>query len=82
MAHNERTQQKMQMQGQQAQAAGGNKSQGVRKHDPIQVEIAGFAENQAYGFGTNTMTEAGKSNLIFGGLGACFVLLIAGYGLN
>jgi len=47
-----------------------------------QIEIAGFAENQAYGFGTNTMTEAGKSNLIFGGLGACFVLLIAGYGLN
>ena len=35
-----------------------------------QIEIAGFAENQAYGFGTNTMTEAGKSNLIFGGLGA------------
>ena len=47
-----------------------------------QVEIAGFAENQAYGFGTNAMTESGKSNLIFGGLGACFVLLIAGYGLN
>merc|ERR1719387_2764857 len=47
-----------------------------------QIEIAGFAENQNYGFGTNGMTESGKSNLIFGGLGACFVLLIAGYGLN
>merc|ERR1719221_2384383 len=36
--------------------------------DPVQVEIAGFADNQAYGFGSNTMTESQKSGLIFGRL--------------
>ena len=36
--------------------------------DPITVEIAGFEDNQAYGFGGNTMSEEGKSNLVFGGL--------------
>ena len=45
------------------------------------VEIAGFQENQNYGFG-NEMTEAQKSNLIFGGLGAFFVLFMGGYALN
>merc|ERR1719331_2756132 len=35
---------------------------------PEQIEIAGFADNQTYGFGTNTWTEAQKSNAIFGGL--------------
>ena len=49
---------------------------------PIQIEIAGFEENQAYGIGANTWTESQKSNAIFGGLGALFVLFIAGYGLN
>ena len=49
---------------------------------PIQVEIAGFEENQAYGIGANTWTESQKSNAIFGGLGLLFVLFIAGYGLN
>jgi len=50
--------------------------------DPVQIEIAGFADNQAYGFGTNTMTESQKSTLIFGGLGAFFLLFIGGYALN
>merc|ERR1719253_1433863 len=49
---------------------------------PIQIEIAGFEDNQAYGLGTNTWTEAQKSNAIFGGLGLFFLLFIAGYGLN
>jgi rubredoxin len=49
---------------------------------PIQIEIAGFEENQAYGIGANTWTEAQKSNAIFGGLGLFFLLFIAGYGLN
>lgn len=48
---------------------------------PDQIEIAGFADNQAYGFGTNTWTEGQKSNAIFGGLAAFFLLFIGGYGL-
>ena len=50
--------------------------------DPVQVEVAGFADNQNYGFGTNAMTESQKSGLIFGGLGFFFFLLIGGYALN
>lgn len=50
--------------------------------EPIQIEIAGFADNQAYGFGTNTWTEAQKSTAIFGSLGLFFFLLIGGYALN
>ena len=50
--------------------------------EPVQVEIAGFADNQAYGFGTNTWTEAQKSGAIFGGLAAFFALLLGGYALN
>lgn len=50
--------------------------------DPEQIEIAGFADNQEYGFGTNTWTEAQKSNAIFGGLGLFFLLFLGGYGLN
>jgi len=49
---------------------------------PEQIEIAGFADNQAYGFGTNTWTEAQKSNAIFGGLAAFFALLVGGYAMN
>jgi len=49
---------------------------------PEQIEIAGFADNQAYGFGTNTWTEEQKSTAIFGGLGAFVVLFLAGYALN
>jgi rubredoxin len=50
--------------------------------DPEQIEIAGFADNQAYGFGTNTWTEAQKSNAIFGGIAFFFALLLSGYALN
>merc|ERR1712023_600634 len=47
--------------------------------DAETVEIAGFADNQTYGFGTNTWTESQKSNVIFGGLGLFVLLFIAGY---
>ncbi len=50
--------------------------------EPEMLTIAGFEDNQSYGFGTNTMTESGKSNLIFGGLAFAFVLLMSGYALN
>jgi len=49
---------------------------------PVQVEIAGFADNQNYGLGTNTWTESQKSTAIFGGLAAFFLVFLAGYGLN
>jgi len=50
--------------------------------EPNQIEIAGFADNQAYGFGTNTWTESQKNVAIFGGLAAFFALFIGGYALN
>lgn len=43
--------------------------------------MAGFAENQGYGFGTNTMTEGQKSALIYGSLAGFFVLFLLGYAL-
>lgn len=49
---------------------------------PKKKIIAGFADNQNYGFGSNTLTEGQKSALIFGGLLACFLLLLSGYALN
>eukprot|EP00316_Scyphosphaera_apsteinii_P024831 CAMPEP_0119318438 /NCGR_PEP_ID=MMETSP1333-20130426/46399_1 /TAXON_ID=418940 /ORGANISM="Scyphosphaera apsteinii, Strain RCC1455" /LENGTH=143 /DNA_ID=CAMNT_0007324611 /DNA_START=169 /DNA_END=600 /DNA_ORIENTATION=+ len=50
--------------------------------DPIQIEVAGFADNQEFGFGSNTWTEGQKSNAIFGGLAFFFLLLMSGYALN
>lgn len=47
-----------------------------------QREVAGFAENQGYGFGTNSMTGEQKSLLIFGSLAFFFVLFLLGYTLN
>ena len=44
--------------------------------------VAGFAENQGYGLGTNGMTGEQKSLLIYGALAAFFGLFIAGYGLE
>ena len=44
--------------------------------------IAGFEENQTYGFGTNTMTGDSKNLLIFGGLAAFFILFLGGYLLD
>jgi len=48
----------------------------------VSVEIPGFAVNQGYGFGGNSMTSDQKNFLIFGGLFAFFVLFLAGYGLS
>ncbi|CAN8076790.1 unnamed protein product [Agarophyton chilense] len=44
--------------------------------------IAGFADNQTYGLGTNSMTGGQKNLLIFGGLLLAFLLLLSGYALN
>ena len=46
------------------------------------IEIPGFAVNQGYGFGTNSMTAGQKNLLIFGGLGFFFLLFLSGYALN
>ncbi|KAL4447643.1 hypothetical protein ABPG75_004862 [Micractinium tetrahymenae] len=46
-----------------------------------QRQVAGFAENQGYGLGTNGLTEEQKSLLIFGSLGFFFVLFLLGYAL-
>jgi len=50
--------------------------------DAETIEIAGFADNQEYGFGTNTWTESQKSTAIFGGFAFFFALFIGGYALN
>ncbi|GAB2287402.1 hypothetical protein Dimus_021780 [Dionaea muscipula] len=42
------------------------------------VEIAGFAENQQFGFGTNTLTSGQKALLIWGSLAVFFFLLLSG----
>lgn len=44
--------------------------------------IAGFEQNQGYGFGTNSMTGGQKSSLIYGALGFFFVLFLLGYLLD
>eukprot|EP00172_Hildenbrandia_rubra_P004281 Plantae.Rhodophyta-Hildenbrandia_rubra.ctg8330.p1 GENE.Plantae.Rhodophyta-Hildenbrandia_rubra.ctg8330~~Plantae.Rhodophyta-Hildenbrandia_rubra.ctg8330.p1 ORF type:complete len:224 (+),score=38.83 Plantae.Rhodophyta-Hildenbrandia_rubra.ctg8330:44-673(+) len=44
--------------------------------------IAGFAENQQYGLGSNTLTGGQKSALIYGGLLIGFLILLSGYLLN
>mmetsp|Transcript_12237 Transcript_12237/g.36748 ORF Transcript_12237/g.36748 Transcript_12237/m.36748 type:complete len:220 (-) Transcript_12237:3065-3724(-) len=44
-----------------------------------ELTVAGFAENQSYGLGTNSMTEGQKSALIFGSLAGFFVLFLLGY---
>lgn len=44
--------------------------------------VAGFAENQSYGLGTNSMTSEQKQLLIYGSLALFFALFIAGYGLE
>lgn len=44
--------------------------------------IAGFATNQGYGFGGNSLSGESKNGLIFGGLGFFFLLFMSGYLLN
>eukprot|EP00245_Coleochaete_scutata_P007131 TRINITY_DN22230_c0_g1_i1.p1 TRINITY_DN22230_c0_g1~~TRINITY_DN22230_c0_g1_i1.p1 ORF type:complete len:198 (+),score=24.34 TRINITY_DN22230_c0_g1_i1:27-620(+) len=43
------------------------------------VEVAGFAENQKYGLGTNSMTSGQKSVLIYGSLFLFFLFFLSGY---
>ncbi|EPS71040.1 hypothetical protein M569_03720, partial [Genlisea aurea] len=45
-------------------------------------EIAGFAENQQYGFGSNTLTSEQKTLLIYGSLLVAFFLFLSGYFLQ
>jgi len=44
--------------------------------------VAGFAVNQNYGLGTNSMTGGQKQLLIFGTLLFFFVLFLGGYFLD
>lgn len=44
--------------------------------------IPGFAVNQGYGLGANSMTSGQKSGLVFGGLFVFFCLFLGGYGLS
>ncbi|KAI5083098.1 hypothetical protein GOP47_0002841 [Adiantum capillus-veneris] len=46
------------------------------------VEVAGFAENQNYGLGTNSLTSGQKSLLIYGSLLLFFCLFLSGYFLQ
>ncbi|KAL4342477.1 hypothetical protein GQ457_08G009880 [Hibiscus cannabinus] len=46
------------------------------------VEIAGFAQNQQYGLGGNTLTSGQKALLIYGSLLFFFVLFLSGYFLQ
>lgn len=48
----------------------------------VTEEIPGFAVNQGYGFGGNSMTSGQKSGIVFGGLFFFFILFLAGYGLS
>lgn len=44
--------------------------------------VAGFAANQGYGFGTNSMTGGQKQALIYGALALFFFLFLGGYLLD
>lgn len=46
------------------------------------VEIAGFAQNQQFGLGGNTLTSGQKAVLIYGSLFFFFVLFLSGYFLQ
>ncbi|CAA0822890.1 Rubredoxin-like superfamily protein [Striga hermonthica] len=46
------------------------------------MEIAGFAQNQQFGFGGNTLTSGQKALLIYGGLLLGFALFLSGYFLQ
>lgn len=48
----------------------------------LQREVAGFAQNQKYGFGTNSMTAGQKSILIYGSLASFFLLFLSFYFLE
>ncbi|CAD7700252.1 unnamed protein product [Ostreobium quekettii] len=42
-------------------------------------EVAGFAVNQGYGFGANTMTSGQKQLLIWGSFALFFLIFLSGY---
>ncbi|KAG2482322.1 hypothetical protein HYH03_018744 [Edaphochlamys debaryana] len=44
--------------------------------------VAGFAENQQYGLGGNSLTEGQKSGLIYGALAFGFFFFLSGYFLQ
>ncbi|PKU64086.1 uncharacterized protein LOC110093127 [Dendrobium catenatum] len=46
------------------------------------VEIAGFEQNQNFGFGANTLTGGQKALLIYGSLLLAFALFLSGYFLQ
>ncbi|KAL5981699.1 hypothetical protein ACLOJK_015762 [Asimina triloba] len=46
------------------------------------VEIAGFAQNQQFGLGGNTLTSGQKALLIYGSLFFAFLLFLSGYFLQ
>ncbi|KAK9136537.1 hypothetical protein Sjap_007131 [Stephania japonica] len=46
------------------------------------IEIAGFAQNQQFGLGTNSLTSAQKLILIYGSLAFFFALFLGGYFLQ
>lgn len=46
------------------------------------VEIAGFAQNQQFGLGGNTLTSGQKAILIYGSLLLAFALFLSGYFLQ
>jgi rubredoxin len=52
------------------------------KFDSRVTVVAGFAANQGYGLGSNSMTEGQKSALIYGTLVLFFVLFLAGYAMD
>lgn len=50
--------------------------------EEVVEEIPGFEVNQGYGFGGNSLTSGQKSGLVFGGLGAFFLLFLSGYAMS
>ncbi|KAM0947543.1 putative rubredoxin, iron-binding protein [Dioscorea sansibarensis] len=46
------------------------------------IEIAGFAQNQQFGIGANTLTSGQKAFLIYGGLLLGFIFFLSGYFLQ
>ncbi|CAI5520285.1 unnamed protein product [Closterium sp. Naga37s-1] len=48
----------------------------------LSKELAGFAQNQAYGLGGNSLTSAQKGLLIWGSIGVAFMFFISGYFLE
>jgi len=50
--------------------------------EEVVEEIPGFAVNQGYGFGGNSMTAGQKNGIIFGGLGLFFLLFLSGYAMS